>query len=199
MIYERLKLMHDLLSEDGSIYVHTDWRVDSYMRLVLDEIFGANNFRNEIIWKRGTVKGAKAKGNQMARNHDSVLYYTKSDLPIYNRQYLPFTEDYKTRFSKDDNDGKGPYRDDQPIGTRSDSSIEEMKKIGKVFTDKNGKLRIKTYLSELEGIVLDDNWIDVSEVNVMSLERAFYPTQKPEALLGRILNISSRGGDLVAD
>jgi len=199
MIYERLKLMHDLLSEDGSIYVHTDWRVNSYMRLVLDEIFGANNFRNEIIWKRGTVKGAKAKGNQMARNHDSVLYYTKSDLPIYNRQYLPFTEDYKTRFSKDDNDGKGPYRDDQPIGTRSDSSIEEMKKIGKVFTDKNGKLRIKTYLSELEGIVLDDNWIDVSEVNVMSLERAFYPTQKPEALLGRILNISSRGGDLVAD
>ncbi|KJJ85542.1 adenine-specific DNA-methyltransferase [Candidatus Omnitrophus magneticus] len=199
MIYERLALMRDLLAQDGSIYVHCDWRVCGYIRLVLDEVFGVNNFKNEIIWKRGTVKGAKAKGNQLARNHDSLMYYGKSDNFIYNRQFLDFSEEYKSRFNKDDNDGNGPYRDDQPIGTRSDSSIEEMKKTGKVFTDSSGKLKIKTYLKDLSGIVMDDNWSDISEVNVMSLERADYPTQKPEALLERIVQLSSNNDDIIAD
>jgi DNA modification methylase len=199
MIYERLKLMHGLLAENGSIYVHCDWRVNSYMRLVLDEIFGTNNFKNEITWKRSTVKGGKTNSNQMARNHDSVLYYTKSSSIIFNRQALPFSEDYKKRFNKDDNDGKGPYRDDQPIGTRSDESLEKMKKEGKVFVDSSGKLRIKSYLNDYDGVILDDNWLDISEVNVMSKERAYYPTQKPEALIERIIEISTNDGDLVAD
>lgn len=199
MVYERIKLIHDLLAEDGSIYVHCDWRMNSYMRLVLDEVFGIDNYRNEITWKRGTVKGAKAKGYQLARNHDLVMYYSKTDKYIYNRQFLPFSEEYKSRFNKNDNDGKGPYRDDQPIGTRSEKSIDEMKKVGKIFTDRSGNLKIKTYLNELEGVVLDDNWGDISEVNVMSDERVFYPTQKPEKIIDRILSISSNKGDLVAD
>jgi len=199
MICERLSLMRDLLAQDGSIFVHCDWRVSGYMRLIMDEVFGVNNFRNEIIWKRGTVKGAKAKGYQLARNHDTIEYYSKSESCMYNRLFLPFSDDYKTRFKKNDNDGKGNYRDDQPIGTRSVSSIEEMKKTGKVFLDANGKLKIKTYLSELDGIVMDDNWTDISEVNVMSIERADYPTQKPESLLTRIMEIASNEGDIVAD
>ncbi len=199
MIYERLSLMKDLLADDGSIYVHCDWRVNSYMRLVMDEIFGKDNFKNEIIWKRSTVKGGKTNSNQMARNHDSVLYYTRSSDVIFNRQYLPFSEEYKKRFSKDDHDGKGPYRDDQPIGTRSKEALEKMKKEGRVFVDNSGKLRIKSYLSDYEGVVLDDNWLDISEVNVMSKERAYYPTQKPEALIQRIIEMSSNEGDLVAD
>ena len=199
MIYERLKLIHGLLAEDGSIYVHCDWRVNSYMRLVLDEIFGANGYKNEIAWKRSTVKGGKTNSNQMARNHDSILYYTKSSNIIFNRQSLPFSDDYKKRFSKDDNDGRGPYRDDQPIGTRSEVSLEEMKKSGKVFIDNAGKLRIKSYLNDYDGIILDDNWLDISEVNVMSKERAYYPTQKPEALIERIVQISTNDNDLVAD
>ncbi|HUV51030.1 MAG TPA: site-specific DNA-methyltransferase [Anaerolineae bacterium] len=199
MIYERLVLMRDLLAEDGSIYVHCDWRVTAYVRNVMDEIFGLTNFKNEIIWKRGTVKGAKATGNQLARNHDSIIYFSKSDKYIYNRQYLDFNEEYKSRFNKNDNDGKGPYRDDQPIGTRSVKSIEDMKKTGKVFIGKNGKLKIKTYLNDLAGVVLDDNWLDVSEVNVMSNERVFYPTQKPEKLLERIIEASSNEGDIIAD
>jgi DNA modification methylase len=199
MIYERLVLMRDLLANDGSIYVHCDWRVTSYIRNVMDEVFGITNFRNENIWKRGTVKGAKAKGNQFARNHDSIMYFSKSDQYVYNRQYLDFNEEYKLRFNKDDNDGKGPYRDDQPIGTRSDKSIEEMKKSGKVFVGNNGKLKIKTYLNELTGIVMDDNWIDIPEVNVMSNERVFYPTQKPETLLERIIKTSTNESDLIAD
>ena len=199
MIYERLKLMHELLSEDGSIYVHCDWRVNSYMRLVLDEVFGSDNFKNEIVWKRSTVKGGKTNSNQMARNHDSILYYTKSSNSILNRQFLPFSEAYKQRFSKNDNDGKGFYRDDQPIGTRSTEAKQKMISEGKIFTDKLGKLRIKSYLSDYEGVVLDDNWLDISEVNVVSNERAFYPTQKPEKLLERIIKMSSNEGDLVAD
>jgi DNA modification methylase len=199
MIYERLKLIYGLLADNGSIYVHCDWRVNSYMRLVLDEIFGTNGYKNEITWKRSTVKGGKTNSNQMARNHDSILYYTKSSDIIFNRQSLPFSEDYKKRFSKDDNDGKGPYRDDQPIGTRSETSLEEMKKVGKVFTDNAGKLRIKSYLNDYDGIILDDNWLDISEVNVMSKERAYYPTQKPEALIERVIKISTNENDLVAD
>jgi DNA modification methylase len=199
MIYERLVLMSDLLADDGSIYVHCDWRVVGFLRLALDEVFGSNNFKNEIVWKRSTVKGGKTNSNQMARNHDSILYYTKSSSCIFNRQYLPFSEEYKKRFSKNDDDGMGQYRDDQPIGTRSEKSLEEMKKIGKVFVDHQGKLRIKSYLNDYKGVVLDDNWIDISEVNVMSKERVFYPTQKPESLLKRIIKISSNEGDIVAD
>jgi DNA modification methylase len=199
MMYERLILMRDLLSDDGSILVHCDWRVNSHLRLVLDEVFGKDCFKNEIVWKRSTVKGGKVNSNQMARNHDSILYYTKSKTSPYNRQYLPFSDDYKARFNKDDNDGKGPYRDDQPIGTRSDESLEEMKKEGRVFTDKNGKLRIKSYLNDYQGIALDDNWVDISEVNVVSKERAYYPTQKPQALIERVIKMTTKEGDLVAD
>lgn len=199
MIYERLVLMRDLLVEDGSIYVHCDWRVNSFVRLAMDEVFGAERFSNEIVWKRSTVKGGKTNSNQMARNHDSILYYTKGSRGIFNRQYLPFSEEYKARFNKNDGDGRGPYRDDQPIGTRSAESLAQMQSEGRVYTDNAGKLRIKSYLNDYGGVVLDDNWLDISEVNVMSKERAYYPTQKPEALLERILKVSSNEGDLIAD
>lgn len=199
MMYERLSLMKDLLADDGSIFVHCDTRVTAYLRLILDEIFGSENFKNEISWKRGTVKGAKARGNQMARNHDTIFYYSKSQNCIFNRTYLPFSPEYASRFNKNDNDGRGPYRDDQPIGTRSQKSIEEMLKTGKMIICEDGRQKIKTYLSDLEGVVLDDNWLDISEVNVMSTERVHYPTQKPEKLLNRIIEMATNDGDIVCD
>ena len=165
---------------------------------MLDEIFGAEHFRNEIIWKRGTVKGAKARGNQFARNHDTILYYTKSNQYTFHRQYVPFDADYIKRFNKDDEDGLGPYRDDQAIGTRSKQAIQDMLSSGKMF-EVNGKLRIKTYLKDLHGVVMDDNWSDIAEVNVMSKKRTMYPTQKPETLLERIIKTSSNEGDIVLD
>jgi DNA modification methylase len=197
-IYERLQLLRTLLSPTGSIYVHCDWRKAHHIRLMLDEIFGTENYRNEIIWKRGTVKGAKAKGNQFARNHDTIFYYTKTSEYTFNRQYIPFDKDYMKRFNKDDGDGLGPYRDDQAIGTRSQKAIAEMKASGKIF-EHNGKLRIKTYLKDLPGIVVDDNWSDIAEVNVRSKARTMYPTQKPEELLERIIKTSTNEGDLVLD
>lgn len=198
-IYERLILCRELLKDTGNIYVHCDWHKAHHIRCVLDEIFGAHNFRNEIIWKRGTVKGAKAKGNQYPRNHDVIFYYSKTSEYIYHRTFIPFSEEYKSRFSKDDNDGRGPYRDDQAIGTRSLASIEKMKKDGRIIESADGNLKIKTYLNELEGVVVDDNWQDISEVNVMATERENYPTQKPEALLERIISVSSDDCDLVFD
>ena len=198
-MYERLVILRELMSDRGSIYLHCDWHKSHLLRCLMDEVFGFSNFRNEISWKRGSVKGAKAKGYQFARNHDVILYYTKSSEYIFNRQYLPFSEEYKKRFSKDDNDGRGPYRDDQAIGTRSKESIQEMIDDNRIVVQKDGTLKIKTYLNELDGVVVDDNWIDIPEVNVMAANRTNYPTQKPDELLERIIKASSNEGDLVFD
>lgn len=197
MIYPRLMLMKEMLSEKGSIYVHIDWHIGAYVKVVLDEIFGKENFRNEIIWKRGTVKGAKAVGNQFARNHDMILYYSKGNDYVYHTQYLPYSEEYiKQRYTKDDNDGRGPYTD-QAIGTRSEESLVEMAKDNRIFITSTGKRRVKYYLSEAKGIAMDDSWNDISEVNSMAKENVGYATQKPEALLERIIKSSSNEGDLV--
>ena len=85
MMYERLKLMHNLLAEDGSIYVHCDWRVVNHLRLLLDDIFGSNNFKNIVTWQRATMSGAKAVGNQFGRNYDSIIYFTKSEKAVFNK------------------------------------------------------------------------------------------------------------------
>lgn len=199
MIYPRLMLMKEMLSEKGSIYVHIDWHIGAYVKVVLDEIFGKENFRNEIIWKRGTVKGAKAVGNQFARNHDMILYYSKGNDYVYHTQYLPYSKEYiKQRYTKDDNDGRGPYTD-QAIGTRSEDSLIEMEKDNRIFITSTGKRRVKYYLSEAKGIAMDDSWNDISEVNSMAKENVGYATQKPEALLERIIKASSNEGDLVCD
>lgn len=199
MIYPRLMLMKEMLSEKGSIYVHIDWHIGAYVKVVLDEIFGKENFRNEIIWKRGTVKGAKAVGNQFARNHDMILYYSKGNDYVYHTQYLPYSEEYiKQRYTKNDNDGRGPYTD-QAIGTRSEESLVEMAKDNRIFITSTGKRRVKYYLSEAKGIAMDDSWNDISEVNSMAKENVGYATQKPEALLERIIKSSSNEGNLVCD
>ena len=199
MIYPRLMLMKELLSKKGSIYVHIDWHIGAYVKIILDDIFEKDNFRNEIIWKRGTVKGAKAVGNQYARNHDMILYYSRSNDYVYHTQYLPYTEEYiKQRYTKDDNDGRGPYTD-QAIGTRSEESLKELEIDNRIFVTSNGKRRVKYYLSEAKGIALDDSWNDISEVNSMAKENVGYATQKPEPLLERIIKASSNEGDLVCD
>jgi len=174
MIYERLKLMHDLLAEDGSIYVHCDWRVNSYMRLVLDEIFGKNNFRREIVWSLSGVSGYKSLVNSFVRGHELILYYSKGDKPIFNKNYLPYNEDQLKRFSKVDSAG------------RHYKPITKTKVI---------------YLDESQGVPISDVWSDIAtfQTVVNSPEIVDYPTQKPEKLLERIIKASSNAGDLIAD
>ena len=176
MIYERLSLMRDLLADDGSIYVHCDWRVNSYIRLALDEIFGRNNFRREIVWNRGNPSGGKASANNYIHAHDSMIYCSKSDNLIFNKQYEKYSDEYiEQRFAHNDNDGKGRYR-----------------------LQGSGKNLRKQYLSESKGKALASVW-NMPDINVMAKQRLGYPTQKPEALLERIITASSNEGDLVAD
>ena len=198
MIYERLILMRDLLAEDGSIYVHCDWRVNSLIRLVLDEVFSSEYYKNEIRWKRQPPRGAKAVSKQYARSSDSILYYTKSSSGTWNRQYKDYSEKYiKTKFTHTDKDGR-LYRIDA-IGDYSEKSIAKFREQGKIHDYASGKLGLIRYLDEAKGEAVTDVWIDITEVNSQALEGTGYATQKPEALLERILKASSNEGDLVAD
>lgn len=94
MMYERLKLIHNLLSNDGTIYVHCDWRVSSSIRLLLDDIFGNLNYKNEIFWRRGAGKAGKAISNHFGRNNDVIFYYTKSKGSTFNKLYTPYSDEW---------------------------------------------------------------------------------------------------------
>lgn len=174
MIYPRLVLMKELLSEKGSIYVHIDWHVGAYMKIILDEIFGKDMFRNELVWTYFGFKRSTTK--KFPQKHDIIYSYTKSSEYVWNTQYKPHSADYIKRFKKD-KDGR-LYRDDvNPTG---------------------GGTRI-IYLDEVKGDIVDSVWADIPPVNPVAKERVGYATQKPEALLERIIKASSNEGDLVCD
>jgi DNA modification methylase len=205
MIYERLILMRDLLSEDGSIYVHCDWHVGFYIKYALDEVFGKNNFCNQIVWKRSTSIGAKSKSKMMARNSDYIFFYAKNYSKIlYNQTYKPYTQDYvETYFKHTDENGR-KYRL-QSLGDYTEESRQKFRDMGRIYKSKNGKEALFQYLDESKGVVLDDIWDDIRGIQFQafqqqsSSEKMDYPTQKPEALLERIIKASSNEGDLVAD
>lgn len=172
MIYERLKLMHDLLSEDGSIYVHCDWRVNAFMKMSLDEIFGKHNFRNEIIWYYSTLG---RPDDRFAQKHDTIFCYGKSGKTFFNQEEakVPYSNEYiKSHFRDKDDEGKICRK-------RYDA----------------GKWRI--YYPN-DGMIPNDVW-EIPYENSMSKDRLDYPTQKPTALLERIVKSSSKEGDIVAD
>lgn len=173
-MYERLLIMRELLSETGSIYLHCDWHRSSFLRLLLDEVFGADRFRNEIIWTYFGFKRATSK--KFPQKHDVIFSYTKSDDYTWNVQYKPHSPEYIKRFKKDENGRL--YRDDvNPTG---------------------GGTRI-IYLDEVEGDIIDSVWSDIPPVNPVAKERQNYPTQKPEALIERIIKSSTNPGDIVFD
>ncbi len=197
MIYERLILMRDLLAEDGSIYVHCDWRVNSFMRLVLDEVFGSGYYRNELRWKRQPVRGAKATSNQFARNSDSILFYSKAEKWVWNGAYKDYEPNFiETKFRRDEN---GRLFRDCDLGDYSEKSISEFEKQGRIYITKSGKKRLKRFLEEEKGESLGDMLVHIPEVNSMAAERTGYATQKPEALIEVIIKASSSENDLVAD
>lgn len=218
MIYERLSLMRDLLAEDGSIYVHCDWRVNSLIRLVLDEVFGDSFFRNQLIWKRIY---SHSDANRFGIVDDTIYYYSKTNNFIFNKQYKPHSEEYiKSHYSQFDANGKpyrlvtlsgagdGPARNFNgkmiapPSGRHwawSQDHIDEGLASGKIVYASTGQPNIKQYLDDTEGTVIQTIWDDIPPVNPISDELVSYPTQKPEALLERIINASSNEGDLVAD
>ncbi|MFZ0888004.1 MAG: site-specific DNA-methyltransferase [Candidatus Binataceae bacterium] len=218
MIYERLILMRDLLAEEGSIYVHCDWRVSAFFRSVLDEVFGKDLFVNEIIWKRSTSTGLSSK--QCGVLHDTVYWYAKTAKYTFNMQYHAYEEKYLQRARKDENGrmyipiptgnpGVRPnlyyeYKGFLPHSNGykwTREKMEELDRQGRLIfpKEKTGRIQYKQYLEEMEGIKLQDLWTDIPAVNPVADERVDYPTQKPEALLERIVKASSNEGDLVAD
>ncbi|HKK54305.1 MAG TPA: site-specific DNA-methyltransferase [Patescibacteria group bacterium] len=174
MIYERLKLMHGLLADDGSIYVHCDWRVAPYIRQVLDEVFGSKNFRRDIIWVMSAASGYKGMVENYVRGHENIIYYSKSENIIFNKPFKEYSESQLRRFTKIDEEGR-KYK---PIT----------------------KTR-RVYLDESRGVPISDVWDDIANFQtiVNSPEIVGYPTQKPEKLMKRIIETSTNEGDLIAD
>jgi len=198
MMTARLVELRRVLKPTGSLYLHCDPTVSHYLKVILDMIFETGNFRNEIVWKRMTPSGFKGK-TSIGKGHDIILCFSKSNDFLYNPIYLPYTEQYiKERFSKIDE--RGRRFKEEKIGTAtSQATIDKLKAEGRIYYTSTGKLRIKHYLDEVQGIPLDDVWTDIHPVNSIATERIGYPTQKPLALLERIIQASSNPGDVVLD
>jgi DNA modification methylase len=213
MIYERLVLMRDLLSEDGCIYLHCDWRVNSYIRVVLEEIFGKENFQAEIIYKR---RHGHSDASTLGSIHDTIYFFSRSTKLQWNPQYAPYSQDYIDtyyRYSEPDGrkwlsrsttapGGRGPTYDWKGVRRAWRYTQKEMKRLddeGRLYYTENGMPRYKQYLDEMPGVPLSTLWTDVKFIDSWSGEDLSYPTQKPQGLLERIIEASSSEGDLVAD
>ena len=220
MIYERLVLMRDLLAEDGSIYVHCDWRVNSLIRLVLDEVFGKGNFINEIAWRRSYSHN---DGNKFGVITDTIFRYGKTTNWIYNKMFMPRTsgeteneyplieEETGRRYKSVSMNaaGKGVARHFGIAGLLSppkgrhwiwvQERIDQAINDRVIFFSANGVPRYKQYADDIEGKQVQNLWTDFMAISSRSNELLGYPTQKPETLLERIIKASSNEGDLVAD
>ena len=191
-MYERLMLMKELLADDGSIYVHLDYRMVHYVKLMMDEIFGRENFQNEIIWCYREAINSKKRWN---RKHDVILFYTKSDKFTFNyRDVLePHSEETIKKYRYVDEEGRR-YR---LMGRGlKDSPIRSQRDVPKEWEEKYPELVYRHYLPE--GKLPVDYWL-IDVINQASPERLAFPTQKPEKLLERIILASSNPGDIVAD
>jgi adenine-specific DNA-methyltransferase len=216
MMLSRLRLMHDLLSPRGSIYVHCDYHVSHLLRCVLEEVFGAESMRSQIAWKSAP---GHSDSNALGVAHNVIHLFTKSPVDwTWNSLFRPYDEEYL----------EGHYRKLEPNGRKfEDDNLtayglqgggydyewkgvrklwrcppETMKRLeaeNRLYYTRTGVARIKRYLDEMPGAPLHDLWTDIARINSQAEERIGYDTQKPEALLDRIIKLSSSPGDLVAD
>ncbi len=198
---KRLLFLREILADDGTIYVHLDYKKGHYLKAICDEVFGEINFLNEIIWQRTTNTGSsKALAQKFSSDTDSIFIYRKSiDNYIFNKQFKDYGSSYLARFKYDDNDGKGKYRW-QFMSTYSDEKVKELEGKKEIrWSSKTNNPDYKQYLKDLKGVPISNLWTDIFHVNPMALENANYPTQKPEDLLSRIIKTSSNEGDIVLD
>ena len=222
MLAGRLILARDLLAPQGSIYVHLDHNVSHYVKILLDGILGRENYRNEIVWLRTT---GHSDSKTYSHIHDTILFYTKSEGWIWKKQFTEYSDEYKDGFYRSiDADGRRYTLSDlTAAGTRNGPSGEPWRGIdiaarGKHWIyavskldelDRNGGIywpekpggmpRLKRYLDSMPGVILRSIWSDISSVGPHAKERTGYSTQKPEALLERIVKASSIEGSLVLD
>ena len=197
MITPRLVLMRELLADAGSIYVHLVWRVGHYVKVVMDEVFGKNYFRNDLRWKRQPVRGAEATGAQYARKSDIRDFYTKREDASWENAYKPYDPAFvKAKFRPD---ASGRLYRDSDLGDYSEDSIAAFEAQGRIYVTSKGNKRLIRYLDEEKGEAVGDMWVDIPEVNSMADERVEYATQKPEKLLERIIRASCPEVGTVAD
>ena len=196
MLYERISIMQQLLAEDAVIYIHLDWRTIHYVKVMCDELFGSSHFMSNVVWKR-ISSGRKATSNKWLAVDDIMLVYTKGKHGI-TPQYIDYSDEYKKRFIHEDERGK--YFWDN-IGTYSQERLKKLEAEGRIKYPDNpdAKPRMKNYLHEGKGVIVDNIWTDIPPVNSQAHQDTGYATQKPEALLERIIKASSNEGNLVAD
>ena len=215
MMAPRLVELHRVLKPTGSLYLHCDPTASHYLKILLDTVFGAANFHNETIWKR---QSAHSDARGYGSVHDTVFFYAKSDGFVWNSTFQPYDPSYVEQYYRfKDPDGRrfmsgdlsaaglqgGGYEYDWkgivrvwrvPITT-----MERLDGEGRIYYTRNGIPRIKRYLDESNGMPVQDVWTDIESLRSWHGERLGYPTQKPEALLERIINASSNEGDVVLD
>ena len=215
MMAQRIVELHRVLKPTGSIYLHCDPSASHYLKLLLDAVFGATNFRSELIWKR---QSAHSDARNYGSVHDTVLFYVKSDRFLWNPSFQPYDSEYVEQYYRyTDEDGRRFMSGDLGAAGLQGGGyeyewkgvvrvwrvpIETMERLdaeGRVFYTRNGIPRMKRYLDEARGNPVQDVWTDIQSLRSWHKERLGYPTQKPEALLERIISASSNEGDVVLD
>lgn len=215
---KRLIFLRELLANDGSIYVHLDWKKGHYVKTIMDEMFGEQNLLNEVVWKRTRAQHSDA--HRFGNIHDNIFIYSKTSSTVFNPQYVPHKPEYLKRFRKVDEKGRkymlipahaagqGPPRKfedrilEPPNGRHwaySQEKIDKMIGAGLIEYTSTGMPNVRQYLTEDSAAIVQDWWEDVIPLNPVASERLDYPTQKPETLLERIIKASSYPGDLVFD
>lgn len=223
-MYERLLLIKELLSPNGSVFLHCDSRKSHYLRCILDEVFGQGSLVNELIWRNTTFTGSsKAIAGRYPSNHNSIYWYCPGGDWTFNKPRVAYTDEYLTRFSNPDNDPRGA-RQSVSLKTYSPETFERLKQEERLIPAKRAGAgwRFKFYVEEAKGKVVEtlwldapvtpvadervrgdgatsSVWLDINMANAMADERTGYPTEKPDILLDRIVGASSNPGDIVLD
>lgn len=220
-LYDTAVFLHELLGEEGSLYVHLDYNVGHYAKGVLDEVFGIRAFYNEIVWPRTSPQKTRRGFSQV---HDVLLAYAKSDRFKWNTLLRPLSDKHLERhYQRVDESGRRwdvaeltapgtrqgpsgqPWRgfDVAALGRhwgKHPDELERLDKAGRIYWPaKGGFPRLVRYLEEVTGTPIGDVWDDISPLNMVALERNDYPTQKPEALISRVIEATTQRGDLVLD
>lgn len=219
MMANRLLELHRVLKPTGSLYLHCDPTASHYLKLVLDAVFGIENYRNEVIWQRTNVHSDSKTWSKVS---DTIFFYSKGTNIVWNQLYSPHSEKYlAAKYTKADPDGRKFRLSDMtspnprpnmmyewkgfpfpPMGWRySKETMAKLDAEGRICypKDKTKRPQFKRYLDEMPGTLLGNVWTDIDPINSQAQERLGYPTQKPLALLERILNASSNPGDVVLD
>ena len=221
---DRVEQLHRILKPTGSIFLHCDWHADAYIRVeILDKVFGLQNFRSHIIWKRSTAHSDTKQGRKAVGNiSDTIWYYSKTNDYTFNPLYTEYSEEYiQKSYSNIDDDGRrwkstdltapgggakgkgNPHYEFLGVTRYWRFSVENINKLyqeGRIYQASPGKVpRLKQYLDEMPGIVLQNIWDDIKLLNAQSKERIGYPTQKPELLMQRIIEMASNENDVILD